>query len=100
MTVNELKNMNVKIRGYAMPDDNAPDFYTGCKVSEALEIMKEHMDGMPEEFYNYKFHVSTEDERFLFKVPREFHKVYLGENRFDLTKEMVMESLGILQGRL
>lgn len=39
MTVNELKNMNVKIRGYAMP----------------------------EEFYNYKFHVSTEDARFFFE---------------------------------
>jgi len=96
MTVDELRSMNVKIRGYAMPDDNAPDFYVGCKLSKALDIMKAHMDGMPEEFYNYKFHVSTEDARFLFKVPREFDKVYLGcVNEFNLTKELVKEALGM-----
>ena len=95
MTVEELRNTDVKIRGYAMPDDNAPDFYVGCKVSEALEIMKEHVDGMPEEFYNYKFHISTEDAGFLFKVPRQFDKVYLGENKFNLTKELVKKALGM-----
>ena len=35
MTVNEFRNMKVKIRGYTMPDDNAPDFYKRCKLRDS-----------------------------------------------------------------
>lgn len=95
MPVKELRDMKVKIRGYAMPDDNAPDFYTRCKLSEALEIMKNVVRDFPKEFYNLTFTITNEEDDFLFKLRRELDTVYLGDNRFHLTKEMAMEALGI-----
>lgn len=96
MTVNEFKNMKVKIRGYTMPDDNAPDFYTRCKLKEALGIMKEYVKDFPEEFYNLSFDISSEDERCLFSLRRELDKVYLGrDNEFSLTEEIAKEALGL-----
>ena len=96
MTIEELKNMDVKVRGYAMPDDNAPDFYKRCKVSEALDIMKEVTSTFPKEFYNLTFIITkAENDDFLFKVRRELDNVYLGDNNFNLTKELVKEALGM-----
>ncbi len=96
MTVDELRNMKVKIRGYTMPDDNAPGFYKRCVLSEALDIMKDYVRDFPEEFYNLAFTITDEDDEFLFKICRELNKVYLGHvNKFDLTKEMIKEALGM-----
>ena len=96
MTVDELRNMKVKIRGYTMPDDNAPDFYKRCVLSEALEIMKDYVRDFPEEFYNLAFTITDEEDEFLFMVRRELDKVYLGRvNIYDLTQDMAKEALGI-----
>ena len=95
MTVDELRKMNIKIRGYAMPDDNAPCYYTRCKLSEAMEIMNDYIKDFPEEFYNFAFNITNEDDDFLFTLRRDLETMYLGcENKFDLTKEIVMEALG------
>ena len=93
MTVNELREMNVKIRGYTMPDDNAPDFYKRCKLSEAFEIMKDYVTDFPKEFYNLIFTVTDENDDSLFEIRRDLKTIYLGE--FDLTEEVVREALGI-----
>lgn len=95
MMVSEFKNMNVKIRGYAMPDDNAPDFYTRCKLSEALEIMKKVASDFPKEFSKLTFEIYTEDETGIFAIHRDFKEIYLGDNYFELTKDMVKEVLGM-----
>ena len=93
MTVNELREMNVKIRGYTMPDDNAPDFYKRCKVGEAFEIMSDYLVDFPEEFYNLIFTVTDENDDCLFEIRRDLKTIYLGE--FDLTEDVVREALGI-----
>ncbi|MBQ7933593.1 MAG: hypothetical protein IJ327_02230 [Lachnospiraceae bacterium] len=96
MTVDKLRNMNVKIRGYAMPDDNAPCFYKRSKLSEAMEIMRDYMEDFPEEFYNFAFNITDEEDEFLFTICREFDKVYLGRvNKYDLTTDIVFAALGM-----
>ena len=94
MTVKELQSLNLLIRGYAMPDDNAPCFYKRCKFSEALEILTDYVTDFPEELYNLIFNVSTDDDEFLFSVRRDLKTVYTGrENKFNLTKKTYQKSL-------
>lgn len=101
MTVDELRNMNVKIRGYGMPNDNAPDFYTRCKLSEALEIMENVERDFPKELYNLCFTITDENDDFLFQVHRAFFGekdrkyIFLGDNNFNLTKELARKALGV-----
>lgn len=95
MTVKELRSMKVKIRGYGMPDDNAPDFYTRCELSEALEIMKNVEKDYPKMFSKLTFEINTEEEESLFAIHRDFENIYLGDNNFHLTKEMIREALGM-----
>ena len=98
ISVDELKNMNVKIKGYAMWDDNSPDFYTRCKVSEALAELKECADNFPQQFSALTFYVSSVDGVDLFSINREltFESICLTRiNELCLTKEMVKEALGI-----
>ena len=102
MTVNELRNMDVKIRGYGMPDDNVPDFYTRCKLSEALEIMENVERDFPKELYNLCFTVTDEDDDSLFVLHRAFFDekdrecVYMGrDNKYNLTKELARKALGM-----
>ncbi|MBR6641544.1 MAG: hypothetical protein IKL08_05080 [Clostridia bacterium] len=98
ISVDELKNMNVRIRGYAMPDDNAPDFYEKCKVSEVLVKLRESIRDFPEISRTHCFYVSSEDGVDLFSIDREldFETICLARiNEFNLTKEMVKEALGV-----
>lgn len=98
ISVDELKNMNVKIRGYAMWDDNAPDFYTRCKLSEAFEKLKECVSDFPKQFSNLCFYVSSVDGVDLFSIDRrlDFGAICLTRiNEYNLTKEMVKEALGM-----
>ena len=95
MTVDELKDMSVKIRGYVMPDDNAPAFYERCYLGEALEIMKSIVKDVPEEFYNLTFDVHTEEDEHLFTIQRDLEDIYFGRvNKFNLTRDIVREALG------
>lgn len=97
MTVDELKDMSVKIRGYVMPDDNAPAFYERCYLGEALEIMKSIVKDVPEEFYNLTFDVHTEEDEHLFTIQRDLEDIYFGRvNKFNLTRDIVREALGIV----
>ena len=98
ISVDELKNMNVKIRGYTMPDDNAPDFYERCKVSEALAKLRECVKDFPEMFSTLCFYVSSADGVDLFSIDRnlDFGAICLTSiNEYNLTKEMVKDALGI-----
>lgn len=96
MTAKELRSMKVKIRGYGMPDDNAPDFYTRCVMIDALEIIKNVVKDYPKKFSNLTFEIYTEDEEGLFAIHRDLEEIYLGDNIFNLTKDMIREALGIL----
>ena len=99
MTIDELRSMNVKIRGYGMPDDNAPDFYTRCKLSEALEIMRNVERDFPKMLSNLCFEITDEEDESLFAVHRAFFDgkdrkyIYLGDNNFNLTKELAQKAL-------
>ena len=101
MTVDELRNMNVKIRGYGMPDDNAPDFYTRCKMSEALEIMENVERDFPKMLSNLCFEITDEKDESLFAIHRAFFDekdrkyIFLGDNNFNLTKELARKALGV-----
>lgn len=96
LTAEELRSMDIKLRGYAMPDDNAPCFYKRCKLYEALDIMREYMDGVSEEFYNFAFTLTDENDEFLFQVCREFDTVYFGRvNIYNLTEDIAKEALGM-----
>lgn len=96
MTVKELREMNLLIRGYAMPDDNAPCFYKRCKLSEALEILTEYVTDFPEDFYNLCFDVFTEDDECLFSIRRDLKTVYTTRtNQFNLNKKLIRKALGI-----
>ena len=96
MTIEELKNMEVKIRGYTMPDDNAPDFYKRCKLSEALDIMKDFEKIVPKDFCNFIFTITDEDDDILFEIRRNLKTIYVEEiNKFDLTEDIIKEILGI-----
>jgi len=96
MTVKELREMNLLIRGYAMPDDNAPCFYKRCKLSEALEILTEYVTDFPEDFYNLCFDVFTEDDECLFSIRRDLKTVYTTRtNKFNLNKKLIRKALGI-----
>ena len=101
MTVDELRDMNVKIRGYGMPDDNAPDFYTRCKLSEALEIMENVERDFPKMLSNLCFEITDEKDEPLFAVHRAFFGekdqkyIYLGDNEFNLTKKLARKALGM-----
>lgn len=97
MTVDELKNMSVKIRCYAIPDDNEPAIYTRCYLGEALEVMKSVVKDAPEKFYNLTFYVYTEEEEYLFAIQRDLEDIYFGrENKYNLTRDIVRETLGIV----
>ena len=97
MTVDELKDMSVKIRCYVMPDDNAPAFYRRCYLGEALEIMKSIVKEVSEEFYNLTFNVSTEEDEHLFTIQRDLEDIYFGRvNKYNLTSDIVREALGIV----
>ena len=103
MTVNELKNMTVEIKGYTMLEDYyyGPDaLHVKCKMSEALAIMRECAeDGMaccPDVFYRVTFLINAEDGTHMFSLGRELDDVCLGrDNELGLTKMMVEEALGI-----
>ena len=95
MTIEEFRNMDVKIRGYTMPDDNAPDFYKRCKVSEALDIMKDFLVDFPKQFSKLTFEFNTIEEESIFSINRDLENVFLGDNNFDLTKEFIKKGLGI-----
>ncbi len=97
-TVEELRNADVIINGYTMPQDYdyGPEYSTKCKVCEAFEILKEVVSTCPEMFYNLQFHVWTRDEEYLFCIRRDLETIHLGShNEFNLTKDMVREALGI-----
>ena len=97
MTVDELKDMSVKIRGYVMPDDNAPAFYERCHLGKALEVMKSIVKDVPEEFYNLTFDVFTEEDEHLFTIQRDLEDIYFGRvNKFKLTRDMVRDALGVV----
>ena len=95
MTVDELRSMTVKLRGYGMPDDNAPDFYTRCKFYEALDIMKEVTSTFPEEFSKLTFEFHSINEEYLFAIHKDLKNIYLGDNDFGLTKDFIRKALGI-----
>lgn len=96
ITVEELKNKDVIIRGYAIPQDYdyGPDCSKRCKLGEALEILKEYVRDFPDMFYNLQFHVWTREEEYLFCIRRDLETIYLGDE-FNLTKEMIREALGM-----
>lgn len=96
ISVEELKNTEVVIRGYAIPQDidYAPDYFKRCKLGEAYEILKEYVTDFPEEFYNLQFHVWTKEEVYLFTIRRDLETIYLG-NEYSLTKDMVREAMGM-----
>lgn len=97
MTVDELKSMRVRIRCYAMPEENEPDFDTRCYLGEALEIMKNIVEGFPGEFYELTFYVYTEEGEYLFAIPRDLEDIYFGrENKFKLTRDIVRDAMGIV----
>lgn len=97
MTVKELKNMSVKIRGYVMLEDNAPFFLKRCMLSEAYEIMKDVVRDIPKEFCDVTFYLYTEDEEHLFTIQRDLEDIYFGrENKFKLTRDIVREAMGIV----
>jgi len=102
MTVNELRELNVLIRGYAMPDDNAPCFYKRCKLSDALEILTDYVTDFPEEFYNLTFNVSTEDDMVcLFAIRRDLKTVYTArDNKLNLNKKLIRKALGIKMSKI
>jgi len=94
----ELRNTDVLVKGYTIPQDYdyGPDYYVKCNMSEALEKMKEIINSCPEEFSNLQFHVWTRDEDYLFCIRRDLDTIHLGSNNFfDLTKDMVKEALGL-----
>ena len=101
MTVDELRGMTVKIRGYGMPDDNAPDFYTRCYFPEALEIMRDVEREFPEFLSNLCFNITDEQDEYLFALHRSFFNqknlecIFFGDNRFNLTKDLVRKALGV-----
>ena len=96
MTVQELRETNLLIRGYAMPDDNAPCFYKRCKFTEALEILTDYVTDFPEDFYNLCFDVSIEEDECLFSIRRDLKTVYTTRtNKFNLTKKIIRKALGI-----
>jgi len=96
ITVEELRNTEIKIRGYTIPQDidYAPDFYKRCKFSEALEILKDAVETCPEMFYNLQFDISTADGDHLFWIRRDLETMYLTDE-YNLTEDMVREALGI-----
>lgn len=97
MTVKELKNMSVKIRGYVMLEDNAPFFLKRCMLSEAYEIMKDTVRDIPEECCDVTFYLYTENEEHLFTIQRDLEDIYFDrENKFNLTRDIVREALGIV----
>ncbi len=96
MTVDELKNMSVQIGGYVMLDDDAPAFYTRCYIGEALEVMKSFVKDVPEEFYDFTFYVYTKEEEYLFAIQRDLDIYFDRENKFNLTRDIVREALGIV----
>jgi len=97
-TVEEFRNTDVILKGYTIPQDYdyGPEYYVKCKMSEALEKIKEIVNVCPEEFYNLQFHVWTRDNDYLFCIRRDLETIHLGDkNVFGLTKPMVKEALGI-----
>ena len=83
-----------------MPDDNAPDLYTRCKLSEALEIMTNVEREFPKMFHNLCFNITDENDDGLFAIHRAFFEekdrkyIFLGDNKFNLTRELAEKALG------
>ena len=100
MTVEELKNMNVEVKGYGYLEDYyyGPDaLNVKCKMSEALNIMKECVESLPMEiFYRVNFLINEVDGEHLFSLGRELDDICIGrDNIYGLTKGMIREALGM-----
>ena len=100
----DLRNIDVIIKGYTIPQDYdyGPDYYTRCKMTEAFEKISEIVDTCPDMFYNLQFDLWTWDEEYLFCIRRDLYTIHLGRhNKFDLTKGMIREAVGIkIESRL
>lgn len=97
-TVDDLRNIDVVIEGYAIPQDYdyGSIYKRKCKMSEVYGILKDVVSTWPEEDYNLQFQIWTRDEDFLFCIRRDLETIHLGsKNKFNLTKEMIREALGI-----
>ena len=96
-TVEDLRNVDVEIRGYAIPQDYdyGPIYGKKCKLSEVSEILMYVVSTWPEEDYNLQFEVWTRDGEYLFCIRRDLETIHLGGNKFNLTKEMIRAALGI-----
>ena len=96
MTVDELKRMRIRIRFYATPEDEEPDFDTRCYLSEALEIMQSIVEEFPEEFYELMFYLFEDGGKFLFAMERDLENIYFGhQNNFNLERKVIREALGV-----
>lgn len=97
-TVEDLRNVDVVIEGYAIPQDYdyGSIYRRKCKMSEVYDILKETVSNWSEDDYNLQFEVWTRDEEYLFCIRRDLETLYLSNNnQFNLTKEMIRKALGI-----
>lgn len=97
-SLEDLRNVDVVIKGYAIPQDYdyGSIYQRKCKMSEVFEILQGVVSTWPEEDYNLQFEVWTRDKEYLFCIRRDLETMYLDEkNVFNLTKEMIRDVLGI-----
>ena len=97
-SVEDFKNVDIEIRGYAIPQDYdyGPIYGKKCKMVEVSEVLKYVVSTWPEEDHNLQFEIWTREEEYLFCIRRDLETIHLKkENKFNLTKEMIREALGI-----
>ena len=97
-SVEDLKNVDIEIRGYAIPQDYdyGPIYGKKCKMGEVGETLKFVVSTWPKEDSNLQFEIWTREEEYLFCIRRDLETIHLNKkNIFNLTKEMIKEALGI-----